>query len=196
MKTNRWVRFFQKNRTLLFSYALFLVPFLITRLPYFLYYPVAIFNPDDGGYYQIADQIGKGFWPHLSIRTPGYPLMLKLVFAFFSTNFAVIVLQHLLTLAAALFFIYALTRSFPRHRFLPVAGALSLAAYVSSGIQSVADSTLMTDSFFASFLLFAFAVLFLGILKKRAAAKVRRCWRTITAKFVEKKAKTSLSIMG
>src|SRR4030042_5792480 len=82
--------------------TLFVVVFAITRIPFFLYYRSVILNPDSSGYFMIADQIGKGFMPTLSIRTLGYPVFLKLVYMIFSTSSAVAVAQHAITLVSRL----------------------------------------------------------------------------------------------
>jgi hypothetical protein len=73
----------KRHAVLYLSWLVFLLPFLVTRLPFFLNYPVVGFNPDDGGYYQLVDQMNKGFWPHPAIRPLGYPLFLKVVFFLF-----------------------------------------------------------------------------------------------------------------
>jgi hypothetical protein len=145
------------------SWAIFIFFFLLPRLPFFLAYPVVGFGIDDGGYYMLVDQMAKGFWPHLSVRTIGYPLFLKLVFCFSNRNFTVVAVQHLLTLFCALLFIYAVHRLYGRFRLIPMLTALALGVFASSSIHMCLDCTLLTDSLFVNLVLFSLALLLLGL---------------------------------
>jgi hypothetical protein len=145
------------------SWAIFICFFLLPRLPFFLAYPVVSFPLDDGGYFMLVDQMAKGFLPHLSVRTIGYPLFLKLVFCFSDRNFTVVAVQHLLTLFCALLFIYAVHRFYGRFRLIPVLTALALGVFASSSRHMRLDCTLLTDSLFVNLVLFSLALLLLGL---------------------------------
>ena len=121
------------------------------------------FRIDDGGYYMLVDQMAKGFLPHLSVRTIGYPLFLKLIFFFSHRNFTVVAVQHLLTLFCALLFIYAVDRLYGRFRLIPVLTALALGVFASSPIHMRLDCTLLTDSLFVNLVQFSLALLLLGL---------------------------------
>ena len=151
------------NRPFWIGAAIFLAAFVITRLPYFLYYGATDVNRDSSGYFMIVDQMSKGFWPNLSIRTIGYPLFLKLVYLLFSTSFAVAILQHAITLMTRLFFIRAMARSFPRRPFLPIAVSLGLAAHSATSWQVLSDSSYMTDSLFLSAIIVSLGLLIRGL---------------------------------
>ncbi len=155
------------NRPFWIGAAIFFVVFLITRLPYFLYYRSTIVNPDSSGYFMIVDQMNKGFWPNLSIRTIGYPLFLKAVYLLFSTSFAVAVAQHALTLVSSLFFIWAMARAFPRRPFFPVVVSLGMAAHAAIPWRIVSDSSFMTDSLFVSAMVVSLGLLVLGLAKRK-----------------------------
>ena len=100
-----------RNRNIvLASFLMVVIPFLITRLPFFLDYPVITIDPDYLHYYTIVDQVSKGFFPTFIIRTPGYPIFLKLIFTFFNSNMAVVVIQNILSLITALFFVFVIYR--------------------------------------------------------------------------------------
>lgn len=157
---NRW----RERWMLVLCWLIFLVPFLISRLPYFLDYPLVIFNPDYAGYYMIADQIGKGLWPQFIIRTPGFPLFLMLVFAFCQRNMAVIVAQNLVSLVTSLFMIGTLEKiGRGKTKWLAPLAAVGLAAFTTSAVHLTGDVTLMSDSLGVNFLLLAFALLIRGI---------------------------------
>jgi hypothetical protein len=155
------------NRPFWIGAAIFFVVFLITRLPYFLYYRSTIVNPDSSGYFMIVDQMNKGFWPNLSIRTIGYPLFLKIVYLLFSTSFAVAATQHSITFLTGLFFIWAMARAFPRRPFLPVVVSLGIAAHAAIPWRIVSDSSYMTDSLFVSAIVTTLGLLVLGLAKRK-----------------------------
>ena len=159
--------YWSRNSGLTISWAIFLFFFLISRLPFFLAYPVVAFCRDCVSYYMLVDQMAKGFWPCLSIRTIGYPLFLKLVFFFSHRNFAVVAVQHLLTLFCSLLFIYAVHRFYGRFRLISVSTGVALGVYASSSVRVRLDCTLLTDSLFANLILLSLATLLLGLGLKR-----------------------------
>ena len=148
---------------------LFIVVFLLTRLPIFLYYRGVLLNLDSSRYFMIVDQINKGFWPSLSIRTLGYPLFLKVIYAIFSTSAAVAMVQHAITLASRLFFIWAMARSFPRRPLVPLAVAAALAAHAAIAEHVLLDSSYMTDSLFVSLIILTLGFLILGLARGKKA---------------------------
>ena len=166
------------NRPFWIGAAIFFVVFLITRLPYFLYYRSTIMNPDSSGYFMIVDQMNKGFWPNLSIRTIGYPLFLKVVYLLFSTSFGVAITQHGITLISRLFFIRAMARAFPRRPFLPIAISLGLAGHAAISWQVLSDSSYMTDSLFTSAIVMTLGLLALGLAGRKKSHFV---WASLSA---------------
>jgi hypothetical protein len=160
-------RHLKKHAILYFSFLIFLLPFLVTRLPFFLNYPVVHFDPDDAGYYQLVDQMNKGFWPHPAIRTLGFPLFLKLVFLFSDRNFSVVAVQHLLTLFSCGLFIFVFYRLYGDRKFIPPLTAAALAAYATSCVHLAGDCTLLSDSLFANLVLLSLAGLAAGIGHRR-----------------------------
>lgn len=151
------------NRPFWIGTAVFFIIFLITRLPYFLYYKSTILNPDSSGYFMIVDQMNKGFWPNLSIRTIGYPLFLKVVYLLFSTSFGVAIAQHAITFISRLFFIRAMAFAFPRRPFLPIAVSLGLAGHAAISWHVLSDSSYMTDSLFISAIVMTLGLLVMGL---------------------------------
>jgi len=151
------------NRPFWIGAAIFFVVFLITRLPYFLYYRSTVLHLDSSGYFMIVDQMNKGFWPNFSIRTIGYPIFLKIVYLVFSTSFAVAAAQHAITLVSRLFFIRAMARAFPRRPFLPIAVSLGLAAHAAISLHVLSDSSYMADSLFVSVVVVTLGLLALGL---------------------------------
>jgi hypothetical protein len=86
-----------------------------------------------------------------------------LFFFFSDLNFSVVALQHLLTLFSCGLFIFVFYRLYGGRKFIPLLTAAALAAYATSGVHLVGDSTLMSDSLFANLVLLSLAGLVAGI---------------------------------
>jgi hypothetical protein len=158
----------KKNTILYLSFLILIIMFSITRLPFFLHYPVVDFDGDSPYYYMNVDQIDKGMWPAFIIRTPGYPLFLKFVFLFFNTNISLIALQNILSLLTSLFFIYVIHKVYAgRFKFLPLFTAIGMGAFISGSIHLISDTSFMTESLFVSFLVLFFALFILAIHSKK-----------------------------
>ncbi|HUU38595.1 MAG TPA: hypothetical protein VMW46_10405 [Candidatus Desulfaltia sp.] len=166
------------NRPFWIGAAIFFVVFLITRLPYFLYYLNTVVRLDSSGYFMIVDQMNKGFWPNLSIRTIGYPLFLKVVYLLFSTSSAVAMVQHAITFVSSLFFIRAMARAFPRRPFLPIVVSLGLAGHAAIPWRILSDSSYMTDSLFVSAIVVTLGLLVLGLANRKKSPFV---WASLCA---------------
>ncbi len=166
------------NRSFWIGAAIFFSVFLITRLPYFLYYRSTVLNPDSSGYFMIVDQMTNGFWPNLSIRTIGYPLFLKLIYLLFSSSFAVAAAQHGITLVSRLFFIRVMARAFPGRPFLPIAVSLGLAGHAATSWHVLSDSSYMTDSLFVSAVVMTLGLLTLGLAGRKRSSFV---WASLSA---------------
>ncbi|MBF0515541.1 MAG: hypothetical protein HQK97_00285 [Nitrospirae bacterium] len=148
------------------SFMILLVPFMATRLPYFLYYPVVLIRPDSYGYFDVALQITSGQWPELSLRTPGYPMFIAAVFLFSKHILCVIFIQHLLSLIAASAFVYGI---FISYRALAPLSALAMTAFMTSHVQMSGDCSLLSESLYVSVIVFAFAFLVIALKRRKAA---------------------------
>ena len=133
--------------SLLVSFIIFTSAFLVTRLAFFYYYNIHNFSVDYLSYFTIVDQLDRGMLPNLSIRTPGYPLFLKLVFTFVSKNSAVVVVQNSITFAVSLFFIYVI---YKKYKSLCLFAAIALIAFVSSSVHLKHDTTLLAESLYVN----------------------------------------------
>lgn len=146
------------------SFALPIAAFLITRLPYFLYYPVVLIRPDSYGYFDIAAQIMSGVPPDLFLRPPGYPMFIAIVLSLSKHMFSVILAQNLLSLLAALAFVYGI---FISYRGAAPLAAVGMAAFIGSHVQMSADISVLSESLYAGVIIFAFSFM-------AAALKLRK----------------------
>ncbi len=149
---------------LMLSFALLSIVFCITRLPFFLYYPIPFFAPDSATYFIPVYQIIHGQWPVFALRTPGYPIFSALILILTNRIFYLILAQTvLLFLSAAL-----LTWSVYRYkRYLAFPAALGMAAFLASPFCIGSDFSPLTESIYSSTLIFIVSFLILAIKTKR-----------------------------
>ena len=156
--------FISREKILLLSFLLVIAVFAITRLPFFLYFPLADIDVDTFNYYTLVDQMNKGIWPAFIIRTPGYPLFLKLVFTFHDSHIAVVLVQNLITLFTALFFVYIVHLVFKdRSRYFALLAAMGIGVFISSTCHLESDTSLLTESLYVNLLLLFFAFFLLAL---------------------------------
>ncbi len=155
-----------RNKILYLSFLILIIMFFITRLPFFLYYPVVNFDKDTTHYYTLVDQMDKGMCPSFIVRTPGYPLFMKFVFLFFNKNISLIAVQNILSLLTCLFFVYVIHRVYGHRRrlkFLSLLSSIGMGAFISSSVHLNSDTSILTESLYVSFLVLSIALFILAI---------------------------------
>ncbi|KJU87271.1 membrane protein [Candidatus Magnetobacterium bavaricum] len=147
-----------------------IVPFLVTRLPFYLYYPMVTLTPDSWTYSRPAFNILEGVLPQFDHRTPGYPLFIALVFKLFTgTNLSLVMAQTLLCLGAMLSFVYVTYKYLGIRTALYAALALTAASNTITFVWS--ETTYMTESLYISFLIISLTCLIRALYSKNAL-----CW--------------------
>jgi hypothetical protein len=144
--------------------CLLLAIFLISRTAFFTCYPVAGLAPDTATYASLANTLHHGGWPHFLERTPGYPVLIWLTTAVVDRWMAVVLMQCLLSLAAALFLVYAVSRL---SRILALPATVAMGAFLGGSQSLIYDTTVLSDSFYASCIVFSAACLLLALTEGR-----------------------------
>lgn len=139
-----------------------IVIFLMTRLWFFIDYPLPGFWGDTGSYFEAINFDG---WPLFAIRPPLFPMFLKCAYFFVDRVMAVIALQNVLSLVAAAFLVYAVHRV---KSALSMPAAIAMAGWLTGFGPIEYDISLLSESLYSAVLLFLFGSLLLGIYKKRA----------------------------
>jgi Dolichyl-phosphate-mannose-protein mannosyltransferase len=146
--------------------SILLAVFLVTRLPFFWYYPRVDLSLDSGSYLDIANTIRAGHWPRFIFRTPGYPLLLWAVTSLVDRWIAVIFVQNLLSLASALCLVHSVRRL---RRSLALPATIALCGFLGSSQVLIYDISLLSDSLYTSMLLLVVAALLAAFATDRAA---------------------------
>lgn len=145
--------------SIVISFAIFVSAFLVSRLWFFVDFPLPGIFPDSGLYHLLAKQISSGQWPDFSIRPPVYPLLIWLVYATSGKLLTLIIIQSLLSFCAISLMIYAVWKL--QWQLGPLT-ALAMTAWAVSANTLEHETALLSDSPNASLLILAFAFLILG----------------------------------
>jgi hypothetical protein len=133
--------------------------FLITRLPFFIHYPIVWIAPDSHSYLEIVSLIKLGRLPLFEARPPGYPLFIWLITNIIDRWVVVVVVQSLLFLTASLCLIYGV---YSLRRSLSLLATLAMAGFLGSSHILIYETAALSESLYTTFLIFIFAFLLLG----------------------------------
>jgi len=146
-----------RNRRLFYiSIIIVSIAFLIPRLPWFVDYPLPLIQPDTYSYFDPVRQIFTGNLPIFDMRTPGYPLFLTLSLSVFPYLKFTVILQSLLTLCSALFFVWATYKTYSK---LAICAGITMVAHAAQPFVVESDFSLLSESVYSSCL-----VVFIGLL--------------------------------
>ena len=162
---SRLGHFFTSRNVFIFSIVIVILAFLIPRLPWFVDYPLPVIQPDTKSYFVPVKQIFSGELPILNSRTFGYPLFLSLVFLFSPKLYSVVIIQCLLSLMSALFFIWAVYKTYP---YLTLSAAFAMIAHLTQPLLFSHDFALLTESLYASTIIFFLGFFLLAVHFRRS----------------------------
>lgn len=151
--------FFNKN-PFLFGSLLITIVFLITRIPYYTFYPVLNVSFDSASYIAAAFDITNFRQVLFDIRTPGYPLFISFIWIFSKSFIAIAFVQSLLALISGIYLLKVIDKYF---RTVTFVSAVSIAAFISSSYFVLLETGILTESLFISSLLFTCAFLISAI---------------------------------
>ena len=146
------------------SVTLFLVVFLFTRGPFYLYYPLVGLAPDTGSYLEPINQALRGELPSVSIRPPGYPLFIFLTTLIQDRWLTVIIAQSLLSLLAGILLIVAIHRGY---RSLTIPATAAITGFFGNSRFIYYETSALSESLYTSFLILTFALLIAGLHGRR-----------------------------
>lgn len=138
--------------------------FLLTRLMYYLYYPVIDISADSASYCAIALKMLDMSFPLFDMRTPGYPFLLTFVFLFSKNFILTYVFQSLIALFSALFLYRAICKYYTSAA-LYFAAAISV--FISSTFFLVLEFSVLSESLFVSFIMINCSYLLKSLKEKR-----------------------------
>jgi hypothetical protein len=142
------------------SIAIFIVPFVLHRWWSLIDVPLPGVQFDTGTYYAPVQDLLAGRWPHFEVRPPVFPLFLAAMLETTGSLVAVVWLQSLITAAAAMVLIAG------AHRLVRPASpwiAIAMAAWAASFWPLQFDTSILSESLYASAIVFSFGFLFWGM---------------------------------
>lgn len=154
---SRLIVLFDK-RSLIFSFCIFICLFLIARLPYLLYAPIPSYGTDTFDYFWVAKYIIEGRSGSISeiiYDLPiGYPMFLSMCYFLNNTLTFVVLMHFLISLLSGVYIIYVFNKINPYLGFLI---AFSISLYSIDGFTLTNDTSISTQSLYASFLIASIA---------------------------------------
>jgi len=155
-----------KNRYLFYvSIIIVGIAFVIPRLAWFVDYPLPLIQQDTSTYFAPVRQMLSGHLPIFSLRTPGYPLFLTLSLGIFHYLKFTVILQSLLTLGSALFFVWATYKTYCK---LVICAGITMVAHVAQPFIVENDFALLSESVYSSCLVLFIGFLMLAICTQKA----------------------------
>ncbi len=138
--------------------------FLVSRLAFFLYFPVVEIGLDSGSYLELVKLLRGHFWLYFDVRTPGYPLFVW-PFSYLPEKWLVIAyVQNALSLSSALLLTFSLYRLRP---FLAIPVAIAIGAFFCGSQASMYDTAILSESLYTNAIILAIAFLFLGFAQSK-----------------------------
>ncbi len=150
----------QYRNRFFYSCLLVSVVFLITRLPYYIHYPVFIISNDTASYIAAALQILENSWPMFDIRTPGYPFFIAAMLMLSHDLIYLSLAQSIVTYLSSIFFLFIAYRYYPKRI---IYFAIAICGFISSVYYIVLEMSILTEGIFTSTLLIAGGVLILAV---------------------------------
>jgi hypothetical protein len=145
---------------------LIIIIFIVTRLPFYLFYPVTGITFDSASYCAVAFDLMNFNMPLFEIRTPGYPVFIASIWLLSKSLYLVSFFQSLFTLFTVLFFLKVVNKYY---RTVLIYFAIALAVYITSSYFLLFETALLTEGLFVNLLLLNSAFLIIAFKKNTQA---------------------------
>ena len=146
------------------SAALLGAVFLVTRLPFFIHYPVVGIAPDTVSFWAVVETAKNGHFPQFIIRAPGYPLFVGVITAISDRWMTVVLVQNLMSLGSSLGLIYAIHQF---RRTLAFPAAIAMCGFIGSTQVLIYDTYALSDGLFSNSIIASVALLILAFTNPR-----------------------------
>ena len=130
---------------------------ILTRLPYFIFYPIAGFGKDTFSYYLPYKQFVNGDTPLFDLRTPGYTIFIGLLDAMGASSSCIVIVQCVITLLCFYFLLHTLHKHFDFIVFVSCSFALFL-FYTSADLTRF-DTSVLTEGLYANAIILSLTLL-------------------------------------
>ena len=155
-----------KNISLIISFGIVIFAFIVSRFPFYHFYPVTYWvTPDTFLYFHPSFDIINGKLPLFNYYSPGYPLFIYIIDLFSNKVSTILFFQSLFILFSVLFFIYAVNKSYRR---LTILSSILISVYILSNDALQIETLLMSDSLYANFIILFFSQIILTLNNPRS----------------------------
>jgi len=161
--------FYIKHYILIIACLILLFAFIISRLPFFLYFPIVGYHNDTAVYFMAIEGLTHGELPKFGVVPPLYPIFLWFVGLFSKNILSIIAAQTIISFLSALFFIIVSYKYLPK---LCVFFSIGLSVFFMSSHSIAFDTMLLTESLYVSILITICALLIWSVFSNRKMAWV------------------------
>jgi len=154
-----------KCKNLIFFFMgllILLIAFVISRVPFFVYFPVVGFHPDSAVYFYAIQGIEHKVLPKFGVVPPLYPIFLYVIGIFSNKLITIVIIQVLLSFLSGAFLIYSISQVIPK---ATVFSALALSVFFMSSHSIAFDTLLVTESLYVSVLLIILGFFLLALFR-------------------------------
>lgn len=152
--------FFKKHLQLIIALTLLFAAFFISRYPFYTYFPIIGFHSDTAVYFMAVEGLLYGQWPKFGVVPPVYPLFLWVV-GLISDN--ILIYAWFQTAIGFLSASFLLVVVYKYLRRLTIFFSIGLSVYFMSSHSIAFETMLITESLYASILIFICALAIVAI---------------------------------
>jgi len=142
--------FFKNHYKLIGAFLMLILAFMISRLPFFIYFPIVGFHSDTAVYFAAVEGLLYGELPKFGTVPPLYPLFLWFVGLLSDNMLIYAYVQTFFSLCSGLFFLYISYKHMPK---LCIPFAMALSVFFMTSHSLVFDSLLTSESLYVSILI-------------------------------------------
>lgn len=153
------IHVFTEQYLLYICFLILILVFMITRLSFFLDYPIVGIHYDTETYGKLVSLIESGNLPLFEYRPPGYVLFLWLVTNIVDRWVFVVGMQSMIFLIANLCLVYGV---YSLRRSLSLPATLAMSGFLGSSHVLMYELSALSDSLYTTCLIFIFAFLLIS----------------------------------
>lgn len=139
------------------SVSILFIIFLVTRLPFFLSYPVVEIPPDTASYL-VPFKDNHGI-PYFIMRTPGYPLFVHAISLLSNQWLVVVIVQNLLSIISCTSLLLGI---FYMRRQLVLPAALAMSGFLGSSQVLIYDTATISESLYTNTIIMSFVCMLMA----------------------------------
>lgn len=143
--------------------------FILSRLWFYLDYPIPGIYPDSASYYEPTQKILNSEFPKFNYRTPGYPVFLSIIFSLKDNLLFLIFIQSIMAFISSVFLLLTIT-TYNKKMSLPT--LFFLVMYFSDMQTLTHETSMLAESLYTSLLILSYTFIIRYLLLKQSSLNI------------------------